>query len=154
VLKKHPCLRPYLKKCVHCGILFLTDPRNIGRNDLGCPFGCRQSYRKNSAARRVKEYYQTKKGKRRKSWLNNASYQKRCGSSKETRHNKSVDDLPPGGLPHKSLLIYLRMLLSIIEERRVALEEIISLLKEFRQRSIDKGEKFGYRYSYTANRPP
>ena len=79
----------------------------------------------------------------------------RCGSSKETRHNKSVDDLPPvGGLPHKSLLIYLRMLLSIIEERRVALEEIISLLKDFRQRSIDKGERFGYRYSYTANRSP
>ena len=60
----------------------------------------------------------------------------RCGSSNETKQNKSVDDLPSGGLPHKSLLIYLRMLLGIIEERRVALEEIIAMLKDFRQHSI------------------
>lgn len=154
MLKEHPCLRPYLKKCSHCCILFFTHPRNIDRDDLGCPFGCRQSYRKISAASRVKEYYQTKEGKRKKSRLNNASYQMRCGSSNETKQNKSVDDLPSGGLPHKSLLIYLRMLLGIIEERRVALEEVISMLKDFRQHSIDLGERFGYRYSYTASRPP
>jgi hypothetical protein len=78
----------------------------------------------------------------------------RCGSSEETRHNKSIDDQPPGGQPDKFMLIYLRMLLSIIEERRVALEEIKSVLKDFRQHSIDLKERFGYRYSHMASRPP
>jgi len=149
VLKEHPRLRPYVKKCIHCDILFFTDPRNINRNDLGCPFGCRQSYRKISAARRVKAYYQTKDGKRKKSRLNNASYQSRCASLKKIMHGQCVD-----GQSDKSLLIYLRVLISMIEARRVALEEIISMLKDFRQHSIDIRERIGYRYFYTASRSP
>ena len=149
MLKEHPCLRPYLKKCSHCCILFFTDPRNIGRNDLGCPFGCRQSYRKISAARRVKAYYQTKYGKGKKSRLNNASYQRGYASLKKTMISECVD-----GQPDKSLLLHIQVVIRIVEARRVALEEIISMLKDFRQHSIDLRERFGYRYSYTASRSP
>jgi hypothetical protein len=58
------------------------------------------------------------------------------------------------GQSDKSLLIYLRVLISMIEARRVALEEIISMLKDFRQHSIDIRERIGYRYFYTASRSP
>jgi hypothetical protein len=149
ILREYPCLSPYLKRCVHCDILFFTDPRNIDRNDLGCPFGCRQSYRKLSAARRVKAYYKSKEGKRKKSRLNNASYQTRCASSKKISHSESVE-----GQPDKSLIIYIQLLVSIIEGRRVSLAAINSLLKDFRQHSIDIGERIGYRCSDTASRPP
>src|SRR5438093_10096437 len=31
-------LRRCVTRCRHCGIFFLTHPRNAGRRDLGCPF--------------------------------------------------------------------------------------------------------------------
>jgi hypothetical protein len=98
---------------------------------------------------RAKAYYQTKAGKRKKGRLNNASYQARCTSSKKISHSESVDSQP-----NKFLLFYLRALISTIEARRVSLEEIISMLKDFRQHSIDLRERFEYWYSYTASRPP
>ena len=33
-------------------IFFLTDARNAGRQDLGCPFGCRQAHRRRQSTRR------------------------------------------------------------------------------------------------------
>jgi hypothetical protein len=147
VLREHPCLRPHLKRCVHCGIRFISDPRNIARSDLGCPFGCRQSHRKVISARRVKAYYQSKEGRRKKSLLNNASYQRRCSAP----HKNSEAAVIP---PDKSLIIYIQLLVSIIDGRRVSLAAISSLLQDFRQHSIDIRKRIGYRYSYTANRPP
>jgi len=99
------------------------------------------------SARRVKAYYQKSKDGRRKSWLNNASYQRRCSA---THKNSEAVDVPP----NKSLMIYLQLLVSIIEGRRVSLGEINLLVKDFRQPSMDLGERIGYRYSYTASRPP
>ena len=99
------------------------------------------------SARRVKAYYQSKDGRRKKSWLNNASYQRRCSA---THKNSEAVDVPP----NKSLMIYLQLLVSIIEGRRVSLGEINLLVKDFRQPSMDLGERIGYRYSYTASRPP
>ncbi|MEI6314726.1 MAG: hypothetical protein WCO89_07655, partial [Syntrophus sp. (in: bacteria)] len=138
---------PYLKRCVHCGILFFTDPRNINRQDLGCPFGCRRNYRKAMSAGRVKAYYQSEDGRRKKSWLNNASYQRRCSA---TYKNSEAAGIPPD----KSLIIYIQILVTIIEGRRVSLAAINSLLQDFRQHSIDIWKRIGYRCSYTASRPP
>ena len=39
VLRLKPWLRKCLARCRHCGIFFLTDVRNAGRQDLGCPLG-------------------------------------------------------------------------------------------------------------------
>jgi hypothetical protein len=54
VLRNKPHLRRHLVRCRHCWIFFLTDPRNAGREDLGCPFGCRDHHcRQNSTKRSV-----------------------------------------------------------------------------------------------------
>ena len=41
VLRDRPDLQDCAVRCCHCGIRFFTHPRNAGRRDLRCPFGCR-----------------------------------------------------------------------------------------------------------------
>jgi hypothetical protein len=45
ILRTQPELRRCWTRSRHCGIFFLTHPRNAGRRDLGCPFGCRETHR-------------------------------------------------------------------------------------------------------------
>lgn len=52
--------------CVRCGIPFLTHRRNARRKDLGCPFGCRELRRRESARQRSRTYYRTESGREKK----------------------------------------------------------------------------------------
>ena len=70
VLRLKPWLRKCLARCRHCGIFFLTDVRNAGRQDLGCPFGCRQAHRRRQSTRRSVDYYRQPEGKTKKRALN------------------------------------------------------------------------------------
>jgi hypothetical protein len=63
-------LLPCLVFCRHCGIRFLTHPRNARREDLHCPFGCRLHHRREDARRRSGKYIQTPKGRKAKKALN------------------------------------------------------------------------------------
>ena len=56
--------------CVHCQIRFLTHPRNAGRRDLRCPFGCRDHHRRQRSSQRSTAYYQTTRGRRERKRLN------------------------------------------------------------------------------------
>ncbi len=69
-MEAHPALRRCVPHCAHCGIRFLTHPRNAGRRDLRCPFGCREHHRRQSSNRRSAAYYRTAAGKRKKKRLN------------------------------------------------------------------------------------
>ncbi len=63
VLRNKPWLRRYLVRCRHCWIFFLTDPRNAGREDLGCPFGCKDLLRRQSSTKRSTEHNASAAGK-------------------------------------------------------------------------------------------
>jgi hypothetical protein len=65
ILRTQPELRRCRTRCRHCGIFFLTHPRNAGRRDLGCPFGCREAHRRQQANRRSTTYYQDEPGKQK-----------------------------------------------------------------------------------------
>jgi hypothetical protein len=65
-LQAHPELQLYVTHCAHCGIRFLTHPRNAGRRNLRCPFGCREHLRRQRSSQRSRAYYQTAAGKRKK----------------------------------------------------------------------------------------
>ena len=78
VLRAKPHLRACLTRCRHCRIFFLTHPRNAGRDDLGCPFGCRQAHRQRASAQRSAAYYGDAKGKSIKSKLNQRRPRKYC----------------------------------------------------------------------------
>lgn len=70
VLASHPELSDCAVHCVHCGIRFLTHPRNARRVDLRCPFGCQGHHRRQCSSQRSTAYYQTACGKAKKKRLN------------------------------------------------------------------------------------
>jgi hypothetical protein len=70
VLASHPELSACAVHCVHCGIRFLTHPRNARRVDLRCPFGCQGHHRRQCSSQRSTAYYQTACGKAKKKRLN------------------------------------------------------------------------------------
>ena len=76
ILESHPELRRCLVGCAHCGIHFLTHPRNAGRTDLRCPFGCRQHHRRQRSSQRSAAYYRTPSGKAKKERLNRRRYRR------------------------------------------------------------------------------
>lgn len=71
MLRSHPELLRCVAYCRHCEIRFLTHPRNAGRRDLRCPFGCREHHRRQGSCQRSTAYYRTDAGKAKKKRLNN-----------------------------------------------------------------------------------
>ena len=132
VLRVKPWLRKCLARCRHCGIFFLADPRNAGRRDLGCPFGCSRAHRQKQSTLRSVAYYREPEGKIKKQALN-------------ARRRKSS---PPSNpvLPDRPFLRYLYVVLGLIEGRTVGLWEVEQMLERtarqhrmVRTRRIDQG---------------
>lgn len=90
MLRDRPDLQRCVVRCCHCGIRFFTHPRNAGRRDLRCPFGCRKHHRRQQANVRSREYYRTDSGKRKKKRLNG----KRSRFSNVSPRNVSTPTLP------------------------------------------------------------
>lgn len=63
ILRDKPEVRHLLAWCRHCGIPFIRDPRNAGRGDLGCPFGCVDLHRRRESNKRSVRYNGSPKGK-------------------------------------------------------------------------------------------
>jgi hypothetical protein len=66
VLRKKLQRRRYLARCRHCRIFFIGDPRNAGRDDLGCPFGCADLHRRKNSDKRSAKYNGSPTGKRKR----------------------------------------------------------------------------------------
>ena len=136
LLHDRPDLRPYMKRCRHCRILFFTDPRNAGRSDLYCGFGCREASHRQSSARRSAAFYREnpdeKRRQNRKRYLRTAS----------TCTDDKVDPKDEAPAP---IVRYVRVIVSLIERRAVTLAEIVEMLaKKGRQRRMAWTRKSGY----------
>lgn len=140
LLKTHPRLRRYLTRCRHCGIWFLTDPRNAGRSDLGCPFGCRDAHRRRKSTERSVAYYQADYGRIKKKIQND-----RRGS-----RGRGVE-IPGVPAVDEAIVGYLQAVAGLIEGRRVGREEIVAVL---RQHSMDRRREIEYKVEYLLNNPP
>jgi hypothetical protein len=135
VLRVKPWLRKCLARCRHCGIFFLADPRNAGRRDLGCPFGCSRVYRQRQSTQRSVAYYREPEGKIKKQALN-------ARRRKSSPPSSPLNPVPPG----RPFLRYLCVVLGLIERRAVALWEVEEMLERtarqhrmVRTRRIDQG---------------
>lgn len=120
ILKARPALRPCLCRCRHCRIFFLTHPRNAGRHDLRCPFGCREAHRKACSTRRSVAYYRDGEAGRQKKRQQNAR-----------RRNPLLRPLsaPQTPLPWpRPILEYVRVVTGLIEGRSVSWAEVLEML--------------------------
>ena len=146
VLRAKPFLRACLTRCRHCRIFFLTDQRNAGRRDLGCPFGCREAHRKQQSTRRSVAYYRDPQGRKKKSDLN----QRRAKTT------------APGPAPklgsaswNEVMVEHVRMVSSLIEGRRVSREEILELLaRVLRQHTMCRRRKIDQAVAWLKAQPP
>jgi len=154
ILRNKPHLKAYLTRCRHCGIFFLTDPRNRGRRDLGCPFGCKEAHRKHSSTRRSVEYYRTAQGRVKKKLQNDK--RKSRGSRSAPVPENSVEDIE---VEHtevsKSMLDYLCILVSLIESRRVMMSEVLQMVtSSLRQHSMARQRKIDHITTWLNKSPP
>jgi hypothetical protein len=151
ILHTRPHLRKCLTRCRHCRIFFLTHPRNKGRYDLRCPFGCRQAHRKISSTKRSVEYYQTEHGIGKRKIQNDRRGKKE--RSVDSTDESSREDNE--NLPDEETLHYIQTVTSLIEARRVSLYEVLAMLKNrLKQHSMYKHKRFGYAFKYTGGEPP
>ncbi len=136
LLRERPELRPNLKRCKHCRIFFFTDPRNAGRDDLRCGFGCRQAHRRRSSHRRSADFYREHPEKKRHQ--NRKRYLHSSGS-------RQPAVMPPASEPPPPLVRHVRVIVSLTERRQVGLDEILALLaKKGRQHSIARRRRGPY----------
>ena len=136
LLRERPDLRPYLKRCRHCRILFFTDPRNASRSDLYCGFGCREAHHRQSSTRRSAAFYREhpdkKRHQNRKRYLRTASPRlDGCANAKSE--------------PPAPIIRHVRVIVSLIEGRPVTLDEIVEMLaKKGRQHRMARKRRSAY----------
>jgi hypothetical protein len=136
LLSERPDLRPCLKRCRHCRIFFFTDPRNAGRADLCCGFGCRAAHRRQRDTRRTAAYYREHPEKKRRQ-------NRRRYLLAERTMSKSVT-LPPDETA-APIVHHVRLIVSLIERRPVGLDEIRRLLaQKERQHRMGRRRKASY----------
>jgi len=139
VLQSRRKLVKCLTRCRDCGIFFFTDPRNKGRKNLRCVFGCRQAQQRENSLRRSKEYYDSAEGKVKKKIQN--------GKRKKGASVGDASDSVEARADAKEVQVdemtvkHLQTVLSLIEGRKISREEILELV---RQHSMGKGEKLPY----------
>ena len=144
-------LRRCLTRCRHCRIFFFTHPRNAGRWDLGCPFGCREAHRKEQSSRRSTAYYQDPAGKGKKRDLN-ARRRRPAPEPPEPGPKPAVESGP--GWP-RPMVEYLAMVVGLIERRRVRVAEVLAMLaRAVRQHSMVRRRRLDQALAGLYERPP
>lgn len=147
VLRSRSQLRVCLSRCRHCRIFFLTHPRNAGRRDLGCPFGCKEAHRKQRSTERSVAYYQSAEGKVKKSLQNGKRREARAGQA-ASRELSAIE-------LKASTVGYLRMVIGLIEGRPVSAGEMAAiLLRVMRQHSMARRRRIDYVVDYLKKNAP
>ena len=175
VLHDQPHLRHYLTRCTHCPIFFITHPCNAGRTDLGCPFGCSETHRKNESTKRSTAYYQTPEGKEKKKQLNanarNKTNQTTGEREEPSSQNKNINEEPltldeqnaeknnsdkdKTIHPDKKMLHYLQCLFNLIDRQFLSYQQILDLLnRKIRQHHLRKRKEIEYVIDYCRSKPP
>ena len=154
VLRTQPELRRCRTRCRHCGIFFLTHPRNAGRRDLRCPFGCRQAHRRHQSNQRTAAFYREEDGRRRKQALN----AKRRKRPTPQAAPPPVSPAPVEGLPSawpRAMLPYLQMVSGLIERRPVSPTEVVAMLRRaLRQHRMVRTRRIEQTIGWLHEEPP
>jgi len=136
VLRAKPPLRACLTRCRHCRIFFLTHPRNAGRHNLRCPFGCREAHRKQASAQRTAAYYREPKGRKKKAALNQRRRDQEAAGPSQTPGRKVPASKPPSVQANPVIVEHVRMVVSLMEGRRVSRRAVLRMLAQKRRQHI------------------
>lgn len=155
-MRDHPRLNECVTHCVHCGIRFLTHPRNARRTDLRCPFGCREHHRRQASNHRATAYYRTEQGRRKKE-IQNARRKKEgarqqgqsCSGAHELTESRPPESCRPQQTP-RAIPVELLTDLQLVLDAVVLTPEIIvaspvlpyltSVIGLLERRSISRSE--------------
>jgi hypothetical protein len=147
ILRTRSELRRCLTRCVHCRIFFVAHPRNAGRCDLRCPFGCRAAERRRRSTRRSVEYYRGKDGRNKKRQQNGR--RRAVAPTVAAKVVAAVPDL------NAEIVAHVRLVVSLIEGRPVSRAEIEAMLtKVLRQHRMPKRGKIGDSVVRSDEHPP
>lgn len=174
-MQSHPELQGCITHCVHCGIRFFTHPRNAGRRDLRCPFGCREHHRRQQSKERSSAYYRTAGGKRKKKLLNgrrsanSPAEEPRAAPVEQTSPRQPLPDdlfanvelrlegvvLRESTLRNSPMLPYVQLVVSLIEGVELSRDELVGLLRQaMRQHSIAHRRRIEYLLGFLQQHPP
>lgn len=166
VLRAKPHLRRCRTRCPQCGIFFLTHPCNRKQRGLiRCPFGCRPEHRRRKAIGRSSAYYSDQDGKEIKKKHN----QRRCrlpprqgSQARATRPPRrpprfSKPSVAKGRSvqPNPVILQHVRMVVSLIEGRRVSRRQVLWMLaKILRQHTLTRRKPIEQTVLWLHKHPP
>ena len=145
IVRSRPHLRRCLTRCRHCRIFFITHPRNAGRHDLGCPFGCQQAHRRRESMQRSAAYYDDEIGRMKKRMQNGKRAAAKAQSAAAAQAEREAG-------ASEAMIKHVQRVVSAIEGRRVSREEVVALL--LRQRSIGESAAGGYDAAQPDEHPP
>lgn len=166
VLRSKAHLRRCRTRCPHCGIFFLTHPCNWKQcGQIRCAFGCRREHRRREAVRRSAAYYSDEQGKERKKNIN----QRRCRQPprqpaeapatapprSRTRRPKQSMAKGRASKPNPMVLQHVRMVVSLIEGRRVSRRQVqLMLAKILRQHTLTRRKQIDQTVLWLHKQPP
>ena len=121
------------------------------------PLRCQEAHRKKESTRRSTDYYSDSEGKKIKSAINNK--RRRFPGRTEEAPKTATDTVPEPQVAsngwNEPIVEHVRMVVSLIEERWVSREEILSMLeKKKRQHSLGRRGKIDYMLRRLNANPP
>jgi hypothetical protein len=155
VLRAKPHLWACLTRCRHCRIFFLAHPRNAGRQDLRCPFGCREAHRKRASAQRSAAYYGDAEGKKRKRKINQRRPRKYCAPEPPSDRPRTRGPKRRRTKWNPLMVEHVRMVCSLIEGRRLSRRAVLRMLaRNLRQHTLCRRRKIDQTVAWLHEAPP
>jgi hypothetical protein len=151
VLRAKPHLRACLTRCRHCRVFFLSHPRNAGRQDLRCPFGCREAHRKQESTRRSVAYYRDPDVKKEKKIPLNQRRNRKGATA------RTATAAPKASSAKENWLIvdHVRMVVSLIEGRPISRRQVLRMLATvLRQHTMCRVRQIDHAVAWLKKRPP
>lgn len=155
VLRARPHLKTCLTRCRHCRIFFVTHPRNDGRHDLRCPFGCREAHRKRASAQRSAAYYGDAEGKSIKSKINQRRPRKYCAPEPPSDRPRAPASQQRPAQWNPLMVEHVRMVTSLIAGRQLSRRRVLEMLaRVLRQHTMSRRRRIDQTVAWLKEQPP
>ena len=149
-------LRRCLARCRHCRIFFVAHPRNGEREDLGCPFGCREAHREARGAEGGAGDGRTTAGEERKAQRERRRREGSAGGPAAESERPAPPAAESGAIEFDAAIVaHVRVVVSLVERRAVSREEVVAMLERtVRQHRIVRERRIDYVLRWLAEHPP